>query len=139
MVKGDTAERIEALVRDGGTFVTTVMSGRVDEDDNAFLSDVPGPFAGLLGIRIDETDSLPEDVANPVVLSLPGATDLPSAGSLVFDIIQPEGAEAVGTYGAEFYAGTPAVTRNPVGAGEAWYVGTPRPGAPRAGVRRAAL
>lgn len=124
MVKGDTAERIEALVRDGGTFVTTVMSGRVDEDDNAFLSDVPGPFARLLGIRVDETDSLPKDVANPVVLSTPGATDLSTTGSLAFDIILPEGAEAVGTYGAEFYAGAPAVTRHRVGAGEAWYVGT---------------
>lgn len=34
------------------------------------------------------------------------------------------GAEPVATYGADFYAGTPAVTRNGRGSGEAWYVAT---------------
>ena len=34
----------------------------------------------------------------------------------------PQGAEVVGTYQADFYAGTPAVTRNAFGAGHGWYV-----------------
>ncbi|MDF2807852.1 MAG: beta-galactosidase, partial [Cellulosimicrobium sp.] len=50
-------------------------------------------------------------------------------GELVFEVLVPQGAEVVGTYGAEFYAGTPAVTRHRVGGtdgvpGEAWYVAT---------------
>ncbi|MBO0607682.1 beta-galactosidase trimerization domain-containing protein, partial [Myceligenerans salitolerans] len=47
--------------------------------------------------------------------------------TLVFEVIVPDGAETVGTYGTEFYAGAPAVTRHRsdgVTGGEAWYVGT---------------
>lgn len=45
---------------------------------------------------------------------------------LVFEIVLPRGAEPVGTYGTDFYAGTPAVTRNRFGegGGEGWYVAT---------------
>jgi len=41
---------------------------------------------------------------------------------LFFEIVIPDGAEVVGTYGADFYAGTPAVTRNAFGSGQGWYV-----------------
>lgn len=130
MIKGDLVGRLEAVAERGGTVVTGVLSGRVDEDDNAFLTDVPGPLARLLGVRVDETDAQAPDVVNPVTFA--GAdggsgadrSAVVAEGRLVFDLVQPEGAEVVGTYGADFYAGTPAVTRNPFGAGEAWYLGT---------------
>ncbi|MCZ2822689.1 beta-galactosidase [Modestobacter sp. VKM Ac-2977] len=126
MVKGDLAQRLAAVADRGGTVLTTVLSGRVDENDNAFLSDVPGPLADLFGVRIDETDAQPPDVVNPVTLRSPdGAADELLAGATtVFDLVLPRGADVVGTYGSDFYAGVAAVTRNRVGAGEAWYVGT---------------
>ncbi|MFC7455914.1 beta-galactosidase [Brachybacterium sp. GCM10030267] len=119
MIKGDTAERLEAVARRGGTVLSTVLAGRVDEDDNAFLADVPGPLASLFGIRIDETDAQPVGVINPVQFP-----ETEVGGSLVFDLIQPDGAETVATFGADFYAGMPAITRHRTGRGEAWYVGT---------------
>jgi beta-galactosidase len=121
MVKGDLAERVTALVERGGSFLTTALSGRVDEDDNAFLTDVPGPFAALLGLRVEETDAQQPDVINPVTLE---GGDVSEARH-VFEVIIPEQATEVrGTYGADFYAGTPAVTRASSGRGSAWYVGT---------------
>jgi beta-galactosidase len=125
VVKGDLAARVTALVERGGTFVTTALSGRVDEDDNAFPADVPGPFAALLGLRVEETDAQHPDVVNPVALL--GGT---SGARHVFELIVPESGDTgpaagvVGTYGADFYAGTPAVTRSERGRGSAWYVGT---------------
>ena len=124
MLKGDTAERLEDVARRGGTVLTTVMSGRVDEDDNAFLMDVPGPLGALLGVRVDETDSLPSDVSQPVVLSASGSPELTATATHLFDVVLPQGAEAVATYTEDFYAGTPAVTRNAFGEGEGWYVAT---------------
>jgi beta-galactosidase len=126
MVKGDLAERLEAVAERGGTVVTTVMSGRVDENDNAFLADVPGPLGRLLGVLVDETDAQAPEVRNPVRLVDPDGVgvDVVSASHTVFDLVLPQGAETVGTYGADFYAGTAAVTRNRFGAGEAWYLGT---------------
>ncbi|MFC9427126.1 beta-galactosidase [Streptomyces sp. NPDC056987] len=125
MVKGDLAPRLEAVAARGGTVLTTFLSGRVDEHDNAFLTDVPGPLAGLLGVRVDEWDARPAGTANPVVLGT-GDEALHTEARLVFEIVLPRGAEPVGTYRADFYAGTPAVTRHPVGAsgGEGWYVAT---------------
>lgn len=119
MVKGDLADRVTAFVEGGGTFVTTALSGRVDEDDNAFLTDVPGPFASLLGLRVEETDAQQPDVVNPVTLL--GAE---FEARHVFEVVIPDDAEVLGTYGADFYAGTPAVTRSTRGCGSAWYVAT---------------
>ncbi|AZQ38123.1 beta-galactosidase [Streptomyces cyaneochromogenes] len=119
MVKGDLAGRLEAVAARGGTVLTTFLSGRVDEHDRAFLTDVPGPFGPLMGVRVDEWDSRPTDVVRPVRLG-----ELTCEARLVFEIVLPRGAEAVGTYGADFYAGTPAVTRHACGQGEGWYVAT---------------
>ena len=123
LVKGDLAERLDAVAQRGGSIVTTVMSGRVDESDNAFLADVPGPFAETFGVRVDETDSLPADEVNPVVLALPGEPEVSAGARMVFDLVIPQGADPVGHYTQDFYAGTPAVTRHRRGEGSAWYVG----------------
>ncbi|MEU9284383.1 beta-galactosidase [Streptomyces sp. NPDC048275] len=125
MVKGDLAARLEAVAARGGTVVTTFLSGRVDEHDNAFLTDVPGPLAPLMGVRVDEWDSRPADTVNPVVLGT-GDEALHTDARLVFEIVLPQGAEPVGSYQDDFYAGTPAVTRHPFGesGGEGWYVAT---------------
>ncbi|NEE08078.1 beta-galactosidase [Streptomyces sp. SID7499] len=117
MVKGDLATRLEAVAARGGTVLATFLSGRVDEHDRAFLTDVPGPLAPLMGVRVDEWDARPPEFAQPV-------PELGTEARLVFEIVLPRGAEPVATYGTDFYAGTPAVTRNRYGDGEGWYVAT---------------
>jgi beta-galactosidase len=117
IVKGDLAARLEAVAARGGTILTTFLSGRVDAHDRAFLTDVPGPLAPLMGVRVDEWDARPPDFVQPV-------PELSAEARLVFEIVLPQGAEPIATYGADFYAGTPAVTRNRFGDGEGWYVAT---------------
>ncbi|MFH9710422.1 beta-galactosidase [Streptomyces luteogriseus] len=117
LVKGDLATRLEAVAARGGTVLATFLSGRVDEHDRAFLTDVPGPLAPLMGIRVDEWDARPAEFAQTV-------PELRAQARLVFEVVLPRGAETVATYGTDFYAGTPAVTRNRYGSGEAWYVAT---------------
>ncbi|GCE77962.1 beta-galactosidase [Cellulomonas biazotea] len=122
VLKGDVVARLTAFVEGGGSLVTTFYGGRVDEDTNAFLGSPP--LDDLLGVRVEETDSAAPDVTNPVTLLL-GDDATTSAASLVFELLHPhDGTEVVGRYGADFYAGTPAVTRATRGAGEAWHVGT---------------
>ncbi|MDX3246477.1 beta-galactosidase [Streptomyces sp. ME18-1-4] len=119
LVKGDLPARLEELARRGGTVLATFLTARCDQHGRAFLTDVPGPLAPLLGIRVDEWDARPADVVQPVHLG-----EFTTASRLVFEIVRLRGAEPVATYGADFYAGTPAVTRRRFGAGEAWYVAT---------------
>jgi beta-galactosidase len=120
MLKGDLPRRLEEVAARGGSVVATFLSGRVDEHDRAFLMDVPGPLGRLMGIRIDEWDSRWPESVNPVRL----AEGVEVESRLIFEIVIPQGAEVVGTYQADFYAGTPAVTRNRFGAGDGWYVAT---------------
>ncbi|MFJ2946165.1 beta-galactosidase [Streptomyces sp. NPDC087226] len=119
MIKDDLAARLEAAATRGATVLATFLSGRVDEHDRAFLTDVPGPLAPLMGIRVDEWDARPEKTTNPVRLG-----DLTAEARLIFEIVRLRGAEPIGTYTTDFYAGTPAVTRHHVGRGEAWYIAT---------------
>jgi len=118
MLKGDVAQRLSAVAERGGSVVTTFLSGRVDENDNAFLMDVPGPLGPLMGVRVDEWDVREPDFVNPVRFS----DGIRVEAGLLFEIVIPQGAEVMGVYEADFYAGTPAVTRNAFGAGFGWYV-----------------
>ncbi|MGW7494423.1 beta-galactosidase trimerization domain-containing protein [Streptomyces luteogriseus] len=91
-----------------GTVLATFLSGRVDDHDRAVLTDVPGPLAPLLGIRVDEWGARPPEFAQTV-------PELGAQTRLVFEIVLPRGAGTVATYGSDFYADTPAVTRDRYG------------------------
>jgi beta-galactosidase len=118
MIKPGVADRIQAQVEAGGTFVTTVFSGVVDENDLAFEG-YPGPLRPLLGIRVEEIDALYDGQTNHIVSSKMSYTC-----SRLCEIVRPEGAEVLATFGDDFYAGSPAVTRHAVGRGHAYYIAT---------------
>jgi beta-galactosidase len=118
MVKPGLAERIEALVARGGTFVTTYFSGVVDENDLAFEG-YPGPLSKLLGMRVEEIDALYDGQINQIVMA-DGSGSCTCAR--LCDIIHSEGARVYATYGDDFYAGTPAVTEHHYGDGWAYYL-----------------
>jgi beta-galactosidase len=119
MVRPGVAERIEAFVEQGGTFVATYLSGLVDEHDLAFENGYPGPLKRVLGIWNEEIDALYPDESNQIVMS--DQSDTYTCGRLS-EIIHCEGAEALATYGTDFYAGQPVVTRNSFGKGSAYYI-----------------
>lgn len=122
MVKPAVAARLAAVAARGGTVVSGFQSGRVDTDDLRFADDVPGPLKELFGIRIAETDSAEPDQPNPVV---DAHGTLLGQGRLIFEVIVAEGADVYARYGADFYAGEPAVTRHVLaGGGQAWWIGT---------------
>ncbi|UFU03491.1 beta-galactosidase [Ruania suaedae] len=122
LLKGDVAERLHAVATRGGTVVTSFWAGRVDESTNAYPMDAPGPLAPTFGLRVEEIDSAEPGVTNPVTLSL-RAGEVVSPADQVMELIVTEGADVVGIYGSDFYAGTPAVTRHRVGEGAGWYIG----------------
>lgn len=123
MLRAGYGARVEAFVAAGGTFVTTFMSGMVDEHDLITLGGYPGDLRRVLGIWVEEFDGLFPDQRNAIVVGdawpeLAGA----HAAGLICSILHAETAEVVGTYGDDFYRGTPALTCNRFGAGSAWYI-----------------
>ena len=120
MVKEGVAEALEAFVEAGGTLITGMMSGIVDQSDNVHLGGYPGPLRRLCGIWAEEIDALAPEQSN--TLRFPDGTE--AQCKLLCDIIRPEGAETLAAYGGDFYEGTPAVTKNSFGKGTVYYVGT---------------
>jgi len=120
MMKAGLAERITAFVDNGGYFVTTFMSGIVNESDNVYLGGYPGPLREIAGIWVEEIDALAPEQKNGVEFHDGNAYTC----QLLCDIIHLEGAETVASYKEDFYSDTPAITKNSFGQGKVWYVGT---------------
>lgn len=124
MLREGAAERIEAFVEAGGIFVTTYWSGIVDATDLCFMGGFPGPLRRLLGIWSEELDSLYPGETNHIA-STPG-NELGLEGTfearLYCDLIHAETADVLAVYQEDFYAGRPALTRNRLGMGEAYYI-----------------
>ncbi|NCT91249.1 beta-galactosidase [Cellulomonas sp. APG4] len=110
------AARIAAAARAGATVVVTYFSGIVDEHDHVRLGGYPGAFRELLGVRSEEI--FPLLAAERVTL------DDGTTADLWTEKTHLEGAVPVRTYADGVLAGLPAVTRNDVGQGSAWYVAT---------------
>jgi beta-galactosidase len=125
MVSAEQGAAFTRYVERGGTFLTTFFSGVVDENDRAWLGGYPGPLRRMLGLWVEEFDPLTPDMRNRV--QVPEGGGLP-AGSydcdLWCDLVQLEGAQALATYGDDFYAGRPAITEHRFGKGRALYVAT---------------
>ena len=119
MIKPGVMERLDAYVKNGGTLIATAMSGLVDENDQLPPEDYPAFLRKILGLRIEETDALLQGCENAVELD--GRS---YACRLVCDVIHTEGAQTLGRFEREFYAGSPAVTVNRYGRGQAYYIGT---------------
>ena len=123
LVDDECVARLRRFVEDGGQLVVSFCSGMVDENDHIRLGGYPGAFRDLLGLRSEEIFPLPE--GSTVQLS---SRELASgdtwSGSLWTEFTHLAGAEPIARYLDGPVAGEPAITRNPVGAGAAWYVGT---------------
>ena len=123
MMKEGMKEALEIFVKNGGVLLTTYMSGIVDQSDNVYLGGYPGPLRKLAGIWVEEIDALAPEQTNGVKFT-DGSCDESSPCNLVCERIHLEGAECLGVYVTDFYAGEPAVTRNSFGDGAVYYVGT---------------
>ncbi len=118
MLKPGVEEKIAAYVKGGGTFVGTYLLGMADRDDRCFLGGFPAlVLKDVFGVLHEETDSLPED--RPGSATFRGKT---YPVRHVCDLIHAQGADVLGVYTSDFYAGSPAVTVHRYGSGQAWTV-----------------
>jgi beta-galactosidase len=126
MLRPGVAESIDSFVAGGGTFIATYLSGIANESDLCYLGGFPGPLRGVLGIWAEELDT-PTDDSMQSVVAVDGGTDGLSgsyAARHYCDIVHAETAEPIARYASQYYAGTPAATRNSYGDGHAYYIGS---------------
>jgi beta-galactosidase len=126
MTKPGIAEKLESFVENGGTIVTTYMTGWVNETDLCHLGGFPGPLRKLCGIWSEEIDCLTPGETNPVAflegnhMSIAGVFD----AHTYCEIIHPETAKVLACYTNDFYSGSPAMTVNKFGNGKVYYMAT---------------
>ncbi|SCL31715.1 beta-galactosidase [Micromonospora nigra] len=116
LVRDGHAAALRAFVEAGGTALVTYFSGIVDEHDHIRLGGYPGAFRDLLGVRTEEF--FPLRAGETVRL------DDGSTADVWTEWLHAEDAEVLAAYADGPLPGVPALTRRPVGAGAAWYVGT---------------
>ncbi|MCO1595796.1 beta-galactosidase [Micromonospora sp. RHAY321] len=116
LVRDGDADALRRFVESGGTAAITYFSGIVDENDHIRMGGYPGAFRELLGVRTEEFFPLRE--GEQVRLDDGGTADVWT------EWLHSEGAEVLASYADGPLPGVPALTRNPIGAGAAWYVGT---------------
>lgn len=119
MTKPGADEKIRKFVSEGGTFVTTFLSGLVDEHDLVITGGYPGKLRDILGIWVEETDALPSYMKNS--FSWNGKS---YDCGLICDIMHMENAQALACYDKDFYEETPVLSKNEFGKGHAYYVAT---------------
>jgi beta-galactosidase len=124
MLRPGVAERIEQFVQAGGLFVTTYLSGIVDESDLCFINGYPQALRRTLGLYAEEMDTLGDDQIGKLVAC--EGNDLHLTGTYTFhhyaELVHVENAHIVAAYASEFYEGMPALTVNTHGAGQAYYI-----------------
>ncbi len=116
----DTARKLKEYVAGGGQLLCTYLTGYVDKDTLCYLGGFPGDgLKELFGLYSEEMDTFYPSDKNQVRFldgSLGEVRDFA-------EILKLSGAEPVGVYIHDFYAGTAAVTRSQYEKGSAWYVG----------------
>jgi beta-galactosidase len=120
LLREETADRLDAWVRDGGHLVVSYFSGVVDACDRVHLGGYLGPLAATLGLDVEEYLPLGEDRTVRVDFTADSACE----GAVWSERIRMRGATALATFGSGDLAGLPAVTWFAHGRGAAWYLGT---------------
>lgn len=123
LVDDAAVENLNKYVKEGGHFITTFFSGIVDANDHIRLGGYPAPFREMLGLTVEEYVPFPLGLTN--IIQISDGSDM--AVSLWADVIRSEGAETLARFGADYFAGNPAVTTNAYGLGRGIYVGTELP------------
>ncbi|MBW8781674.1 MAG: beta-galactosidase [Verrucomicrobia bacterium] len=126
MMTAAQAKRITARVRSGATLVATHFTARVDAHDLMHEGGAPGPLRKVLGLTVEEFDSLPAGETNGVRYEAavgPLVTaDTEASVSFLCERLWLHTAVPMARYTSDFYAGEPAITLNHFGLGRAYYL-----------------
>ena len=119
LMTGEHMQKLCDYVAGGGRLVLTWRSGIKDGTNLCHTGGrVPAQFEQLTGVLLEEYDCLRETDG---LVHWDGEA---YPCTQWCDVLTPVSARPVAEYAHEFYAGTPAITRNAYGEGECWYVGT---------------
>ncbi len=118
------ATSLQEFVIDGGLLISTTGSAIVDASGGVHPGGVEPTWRGLVGAWVEETDVRPPDLVNQVRFRDDGSI---APATTLFDILRLDTAETLAEFQDDFYAGSPAVIINRLGAGSVVYLASASP------------
>jgi len=120
VVDEELVRRLEEFTKAGGTVIMSYRAGVKNKQNNLILGEtIPGKLSPLLGIQVEESESLHDGQQVTVV-----TTDGEESTCKVWrDIVRPTTAQTLYHYTDHFYKEYACVTENQFGEGKAYYVG----------------
>lgn len=118
MMTEETMDRFRDYVKNGGVLVGSYLSGLVNETDLTYLGGWPKTLQEIYGIDVKEIDTLYPKDRNSIKF-----------GNESFEaidyctIIEAKEAEVLAKYEEDFYKNTPAITKNNLEKGKAYFIG----------------
>jgi beta-galactosidase len=125
LIADDLAQRLRNFTEQGGILIGTYLTGYVDLSNRCYLGGFPGPdLRSLFGIWNEELDNLYDEDSIQVLPTEGNVLELTSEGTAqhLLERIHAEEATPLATFASDFHAGLPAVTRNEVQGGQAYYL-----------------
>ena len=114
------ARALKDYVRGGGQVVLTARSGAMTINNKCVMQPLPGAFAKLAGVEVEEYSAISNEADWQVEL---GDKRI-KAHRIREWLIPAKGTRVVGVHRGHYMDGQPAVTCRTVGKGKVWYVGT---------------
>ncbi|WP_152650508.1 beta-galactosidase [Demequina aurantiaca] len=117
---------LDDYVRGGGQLLVTYLSGTTDRTARVRQDGYLGPLSQTLGLAIDEFAPMAVDASARYGTAAKLSGDLVGSGfsSVWAETLLIDGADVVATFDDGELPGSPAITRNNVEDGVAWYVAT---------------
>ena len=118
MMTKETMDRFRDYVKNGGVLVGSYLSGLVNETDLTYLGGWPKTLQEIYGIDVKEIDTLYPKDRNSIKFG--------NESFEVVDyctIIEAKEAEVLAKYEEDFYKNTPAITKNNLEKGKAYFIG----------------
>lgn len=123
MLRAGFETKAEQFVKNGGCLILTYWSGIVNDIDLCYLGGTPHGFMEICGLRSTEIDALHDDESNIGITAAGGVLTGTYECKNLCEIVKVSTAKELLTYGEDFYAGSPALTKNTYGQGTAYYIG----------------
>jgi beta-galactosidase len=120
LVDDAAVANLESYVRGGGTLLLGCFSGVVDRHGRVRAGGEAVSWRKLLGLRVEEYAPFAEGAAG--LIEGPGGRRF--GCHTLAEVVELAGAEALAVFRSGFYAGRPALTRQRLGPGAAYYLAT---------------
>lgn len=117
------AEKLEAYVKNGGTLVLTPQSGSRTMSNGWTPSPLPGLFASLTAVSIEEVVADRGDRAQAVHFARGALIAQQCKVRTWFEVLECHGAEPVAEYLEGRLKGKTAIARRGLGSGQVFYMG----------------